>query len=171
MMSLYNQRINAQLMTRCLTLSTAQLEKETHSFFTNVIGYWNHILFGDLVFLKRLALNEIAQLSPQHLVEFPTAISTQDIYHHKLSDIANLRKKVDELIVQFCQNLTEEECDKFITYTTTENVIITKPVADILQHVFNHQTHHRGQLTCVLSQLDVDYGCMDLPIIVSEGSC
>lgn len=47
---------------------------------------------------------------------------------------------------------------------------ITKAVADITQHIFNHQTHHRGQLTCVLSQLGIDYGCMDLPVIVAEGS-
>jgi uncharacterized damage-inducible protein DinB len=43
-------------------------------------------------------------------------------------------------------------------------------VADITQHIFNHQAHHRGQLTCVLSQFGVDYGCMDLPVVVTEGS-
>ena len=66
--------------------------------------------------------------------------------------------------------ITEEDCEKSITYTSTEGVTFTKSVADVTQHIFNHQTHHRGQLTCVLSQCRVDYGCMDLPVIVSEGS-
>ncbi len=61
-------------------------------------------------------------------------------------------------------------CEQCITYQTTEGEQLTKKVADVTQHLFNHQTHHRGQLTCVLSQLGVDYGCMDLPVIVAEGS-
>jgi uncharacterized damage-inducible protein DinB len=57
-----------------------------------------------------------------------------------------------------------------MTYHTTEGDEITKVAADVTQHLFNHQTHHRGQLTCILSQFDIDYGCMDLPVIVPEGS-
>lgn len=170
MMSLYNQRMNTQLMNICLALSNDLLEKDTHSFFPNIISYWNHILFGDLILVGRLALNEIGMLSPQDLSVFPTPKSPQDTYYSTLSDIAVLRKQADELIMQYCTSLTEEDCEKFITYTTTEGVSITKAVADVTQHIFNHQTHHRGQLTCVLSQFGVDYGCMDLPVIVSEGS-
>ena len=170
MMSLYNKRINDQLMTSCLGLSNDLLEKETHSFFPNIISYWNHILFGDLILLGRLALNHIGQLSPQDLSAFPTPTSPQDIYYNNLSDIAVLRKMIDELIIQYCAHLTDEDCEKFITYTTTEGLPVTKAAADITQHIFNHQTHHRGQLTCVLSQFGVDYGCMDLPAIVAEGS-
>ena len=169
-MSMYNQRMNAQLMDSCLALPNALLEKETHSFFPNIISYWNHILFGDLILIGRIALNEIAMLSPKDLAVFPTPKSPQDIYHNELSDIAVLRKQLDKLIIQYCKNLTDEDCDKYITYTTTEGESITKVVGDVTQHIFNHQTHHRGQLTCVLSQFGIDYGCMDLPVIVSEGS-
>jgi len=170
MMSLYNQRINTQLMDCCLTLSSDLLEKETNSFFTNVIGYWNHIIFGDLILLKRLAVNEVAQLKLQDFAEFPCPNSPQDIYHNQLAEISVLRQHLDELIIEYCLRLTDEDCEKFISYQTTEGDLITKAVADVTQHFFNHQTHHRGQLTCILSQYDVDYGCMDLPVIVAEGS-
>ncbi len=170
MMSLYNKRMNKQLMTRCLTLPAELIERETKSFFPNIISYWNHILFGDLILLRRLAANEVGQLNSADCEQFPTPKSPQDIYHHDLAELVSLRLQVDELIERYCANLTEDDCDKFITYTTTEGDSITKAVADITQHLFNHQTHHRGQLTCLLSQFSVDYGCMDLPVIVSEGS-
>jgi uncharacterized damage-inducible protein DinB len=112
-MSLYNQRMNTQLIASCLSLSNDLLEKETHSFFSNIISYWNSILFGDLILVGRLALNQTGKLSPQDLSAFPTPKSPQDIYYSKLTDIAVLRKQVDELIIQYCANLTEDDCEKF----------------------------------------------------------
>ncbi len=162
--------MNKQIMDCCLALPQSVLEQETKSFFANIISYWNHILFGDLILLARLASNGIGQLNSADFDKLPTPKSPQDIYHHHLAELASLRLRVDELIESYCANLTEDDCDKFITYTTTEGDSITKAVADITQHLFNHQTHHRGQLTCLLSQFGVDYGCMDLPVIVSEGS-
>lgn len=169
-MSLYNQRMNDQLLKGCLSLPRDILEKETHSFFPNIISYWNHILFGDLILLGRLALNDVATLSPKNMASFPSPESPQDIYYQQLTDLAITRKQLDELIIHYCNNLSEEECNKYITYTNTEGNILTKSVADITQHIFNHQAHHRGQLSCILSQFGVDYGCMDLPVIVAEGS-
>jgi uncharacterized damage-inducible protein DinB len=157
-------------MERCLALPSSILEKETHSFFTNIVSYWNHLLFGDLILLTRLALNNIAQLSLEDFADFPSACTPNDIYSKELIEIAVLRKKVDELIIGYCLNLTDKECEQFISYTTTEGEHLTKALSDITQHIFNHQTHHRGQLSCILSQFGVDYGCMDLPVIVSEGS-
>jgi uncharacterized damage-inducible protein DinB len=170
MLARYNQRMNEQLLTCCLALPKVSLEKETHSFFPNIISYWNHLIFGDVILLGRLAANGVAHLSVEDMALFPTPESPQDIYYHTLSDLAPIRRQLDQLIIRFCTQLTEDDCNQFITYTSTEGEAITKAVADVTQHIFNHQTHHRGQLTCVLSQCGVNYGCMDLPIIVPEGS-
>jgi uncharacterized damage-inducible protein DinB len=170
MMSAYNHRINEQLISCCLSLSSEQLAQETHSFFPSVIAYWNHILFGDLILLSRLASNNIGGLSVGRFCDLPTPKSPQDIYCKGFNDLVLLRRKVDALINDYCEKLTNEECEGFINYTSTEGQAISKVVADVTQHLFNHQTHHRGQLTCVLSQLGIDYGCMDLPMIVDEGS-
>jgi uncharacterized damage-inducible protein DinB len=168
MMALYNQRINEQLLNCCLLLPNEVLEKETHSFFSNIVSYWNHLLFGDLILLGRLGLNEVAQLSPSDFLSFPSPKSPQDTYFRNLEDIVVTRKELDELIIQYCNNLTAEECEGFISYKTTEGELVTKEISIITQHIFNHQTHHRGQLTCVLSQFGVDYGSMDLPVIINK---
>jgi len=170
MLATYNQRINQQLLMCCQGLSEEELTQETHSFFPNIISYFNHILFGDLLMLRRLAANNIALLSLTNFDHIPEPKSPTDIYHQNIADITKLRVQVDAIITEFCCNLTDAECATFITYQTTEEENINKKVADITQHLFNHQTHHRGQLTCVLSQLGVDYACMDLPVIVPEGS-
>lgn len=170
MMSAYNQSVNEQLITCCAALTIKQLNQDSKSFFPSIIAYWNHILFGDLILLSRLAQNNVGNLSREHLSTFPQPKSPRDIYCNDFSEVIILRRKVDSLIQWYCDNLTEEECEQFISYRTTEGQSLTKAVADITQHLFNHQTHHRGQLTCVLSQLGVDYGCMDLPVIIAEGS-
>ena len=170
MMSLYNQRVNTQLMARCLPLSKESLNRDTHSFFPNVISYWNHLLFGDLIMMSRLASNNIGKLTSNDFTLFPTPKTPLDIYFTDLKALAMVRVKLDALIVSYCANLTDEECAALISYKTTEGDNITKVASDVTQHMFNHQTHHRGQLTCVMSQLGLDYGCMDLPVIVEEGS-
>lgn len=169
-MSLYNQRINRQLMHCCLPLPVKVLEQDSQSFFTNIISYWNHLLFGDLILLTRLAQHNIGQLALADFASFPSPKFPQDIYYQELPQLNMCRQQLDELIIRFCQKLTDNECEQAISYTTTEGELLTKRVGDVIQHLFNHQTHHRGQLSCVLSQCGVDYGCMDLPVIVPEGS-
>lgn len=44
----------------------------------------------------------------------------------------------------------------------TTGEAIAYPFAHLLQHFFNHQTHHRGQVTTLLSQGGVDMGVTDL---------
>lgn len=168
LLAIYNQRLNKQLLECCASLTKEMLEKETHSFFPTIINYWNHILFGDLILLRRLAVNNIAGLTIEDLGGFPQAQAPSDIYCASLSDIYTLRKKVDSMIVKYCESLTDTICEKPIRYQTTEGENIEQCVGIITQHMFNHQAHHRGQLTCVLSQFGVDYGCTDLPILVAD---
>ncbi|REL37309.1 damage-inducible protein DinB [Thalassotalea euphylliae] len=169
-MALYNQRINQQLLAVCQALPKALLDKPTGSFFATITDYWNHLLFGDLILLGRLVGNNLASLSSASLANFPTPVSPQDTYFKHIEELSSVRAKLDKLLIEFCQQLSEQECGMVIHYTTTEGDNVTKVASDVVQHLFNHQTHHRGQLTCVLSQFGADYGCMDLPVIVPEGS-
>lgn len=169
MMATYNQRMNLQLLNCCDSLTKDQLNQSSQSFFCSVLDYWNHIMFGDLIMLNRLVGNGISQLDAKSLARFPKPITTQDTFATTLAEFRSLREPLDDVIVRFFDGLAEQECNQEISYLTTEGEAITQSVAVVCQHMLNHQTHHRGQLTCVLSQLGIDFGVTDLPVIVPEG--
>ncbi|MCG9582198.1 DinB family protein [Vibrio tubiashii] len=170
MLALYNQRMNQQLLSVCEQLSSQQLNQETHSFFPSVMAHWNHILFGDLIMLQRLVTNQIHRLTPQQVNALPIAKAVDDTFVTSIEELKALRSLVDQIYIDMTKNFTVETCAKTVVYITTEGGEMKRNVGEFCQHIFNHQTHHRGQLTAILAQLGCDFGCTDLPIIVPEGS-
>jgi len=61
--------------------------------------------------------------------------------------------------------LTDEELLQPISYQNSKGVASKKTLFNLLMHVFNHQTHHRGQVTTLLSQSGIDIGVTDLVFI------
>ncbi|MZI93774.1 damage-inducible protein DinB [Vibrio sp. CAIM 722] len=161
----YNQRMNLQLLSTCRSLSPAQLNRDTRSYFSSIFDMWNHMIVADRLMLQRLADNHIiiTEKSLQSLeldeVNWPET---------DLDNLVGIRESIDHLIVDFSHCLTPEDCQKSLTYVTENAVTVTFTVNEFLLHWGNHQTHHRGQLTCVLSQFGLDYGVTDLPLIVPE---
>ena len=49
------------------------------------------------------------------------------------------------------ESLTDEDLAARFTYRTLNSSEVTQPLSSALAHVFNHQTHHRGQLHCLLT--------------------
>lgn len=80
-------------------------------------------------------------------------------------DIGLLREqrlKVDEAILAFATALSSEVLSTDLSFLDTSGVPHTKNFGQLIQHLFNHQTHHRGQITTLLSQRGVDVGATDL---------
>ncbi|MGF1697277.1 damage-inducible protein DinB [Vibrio lamellibrachiae] len=170
MLARYNQRMNTQLLNVCEQLTDVQLHQDTHAFFPSVMNHWNHVLFGDLIMLQRLVSNQIVQLDGRLQQSLPIATRIHDTFAEDMNSLKSLREKVDRIYIDMAQGFDSDTCSKIVRYTTTEGNTIEKNVAEFCQHIFNHQTHHRGQLTTLLSQFGLDYGCTDLPMVVPEGS-
>ncbi|MCK6264159.1 damage-inducible protein DinB [Vibrio sp. ZSDE26] len=170
MLARYNQRMNAQLLDVCQQLTSEQLHQDTHAFFPSVMNHWNHILFGDLIMLQRLSANKIVTIDESLQKSLPVATGIHDTFTNNLDELLPLRAKVDQIYIEMTQGFNATTCTKIVRYTTTEGNTIEKNVGEFCQHIFNHQTHHRGQLTALLSQFGLAFGCTDLPMIVPEGS-
>lgn len=165
-MATYNQRINSQLLNVCKQLDEQQLNRDMGGFFPTIMAHWNHILFGDLIMMQRLRSNGYIKLDDTSSKSLPEATAVDDTFVESFDELIVLRKLVDTIYCQFTSSLDQETCNKDVEYVTTEGQSLSRNLAAFCQHIFNHQTHHRGQLTCLLSQLGLDYGCMDLPVIV-----
>ncbi len=145
MLACYNQRMNNQLLDVCQQLSEEQLHQDRQAFFPSIMAHWNHILFGDLIMLQRLVDNEIVTIDPQLLAELPTSKRITDTFVTTMDELRTLRTKVDDIYLTMTKNFTDQDCNKTVRYITTAGQVIERRVGEFCQHVFNHQTHHRGR--------------------------
>ena len=156
LMAGYNRWINEKLYALCATLSDEERKRDRRAFFRSIHGTLNHLLLGDRAWLGRFT---------GHPVSFRGL--DQEIYAD-FDELRRERAKTDGAIEEFCRDLTEEQLTADITYATQAGKQYTHPLAPALTHLFNHETHHRGQLTTLLTQLGVDPGGTDVILYYRE---
>ncbi len=79
------------------------------------------------------------------------------------SELRGQRELLDRTIIDWADNLTPAWLETELHYTNSSGVTRTLPHWLLVTHMFNHQTHHRGQLTTLLNQMGYDAGVTDLP--------
>ncbi len=161
----YNRWQNRQLTAACAQLSNEQLAAPCGLFFASLLGNWNHLLVTDLLWLKRLA--QIFPL-PEELQDLPTPTALDQILVHNQQQLQPLRARLDDLIIRWCDLLRADDIHTILQYTNSYGEAKSQSLDRVLQHLFNHQTHHRGQITAALSQHGVDYGVTDLLFMPAE---
>jgi uncharacterized damage-inducible protein DinB len=146
----YNQWANARLYAACGKLHDNELFQQRPSFFGSIHATLNHLLVVDRLWMGRI----IGQ---------PAKISRLDeILYGDFIGLHVARVAEDAQIVTYCDALDEPTVNTTLRYTTTEGVTETKPLRWVLMHMFNHQTHHRGQTHGLLSQTSVAPPSLDL---------
>lgn len=75
---------------------------------------------------------------------------------------------MDNIIIKWCKELREHDIDDTLKYTNFKGEVHNKRLGDLILHVFLHQVHHRGQVTTLLSQENIDFGDTDLPEMVPD---
>ena len=162
LMAAYNQWMNKAMYESASTLSNDEIQKDRGAFFGSIIGSLNHILVGDTIWLKRFAGHEIEYPSLGYVRDLESPGALNAILCSSLSVLAEERSKMDEVIVLFSSELTEQAIASPLAYTNTKGQPFIKNFGYSLQHFFNHQTHHRGQVSTLLYQAGVDVGVTDL---------
>ncbi|MBW6391332.1 DinB family protein [Billgrantia antri] len=147
----YNRWMNERLYAMCAELSEAERQEDRGVFFKSIHGTLNHLLLADKIWLARFTGKT-----------FHVSGLDQEL-HSAFDALRDDRKATDEEIVQWADSLTEDKLSGTLEYTSISN---PEPRSfDMwfaVTHFFNHQTHHRGQLTALLSQCGKDYGVTDL---------
>jgi uncharacterized damage-inducible protein DinB len=142
MLSAYNCWANAQVYDACAALTDVEYREDRGAFFGSVHRTLNHILVADCIWLRRLTGEGAA----------PTDLGI--VLFEEFSELRAARDTEDERITGYLGSLTNDALSATITYTpVTVPSEVTEPLAPILGHLFNHQTHHRGQVHAILTSL------------------
>jgi len=168
LLATYNQWMNKRIIDGCGQLTAEQIARDRGTFFTSILGTLNHILVGDILWLKRFASHDEAFHSLNYVRDLEQPSSLDMIIHSNLRLFIPARTAMDEVIVQFSSELSEQTIARSLSYTNRLNQPFRKKLSALLLHFFNHQTHHRGQLTTLLYQAGVDVGDTDLVLAIAD---
>ncbi|MDU6378338.1 MAG: DinB family protein, partial [Bradyrhizobium sp.] len=167
-LAIHNQRINDRLLNLSIELSEVDLLADRGAFFGSIFNHWNHLMFGDLMLLRRIRDGSPGSDVLDELATFPTPKTPRDVYYHDMVTLAHNRRRLDSLLVKWAMSVPGPTLGQKLRYTSTEGDPIVIARGKLALHLFMHQLHHRGQLTTLLSQLGIDYGSTDMPLIVPE---
>lgn len=167
----YNGWMNEKAYAGAAKMPRADLHADRGAYFGSVFGTLNHILVADTLWLKRFAKHDAAFRSLRFMASLPTPISLAQVLYPEFDGLKRARSAMDDVIVELTAEATNSHYESLLTYANTKGQTFTKRLATLMQHVFNHQTHHRGQATTLLSQSGIDVGVTDLVMMAIDDGC
>lgn len=166
LMAHYNRWMNERMFDAAASLDAASLTVERGAFFGSILGTLNHIAVADTIWLHRFARHEAAFTTLGALSNFPQPSALTQPLAPDLTGLRVYRRQLDELIERWVAELTPEQLAGSISYSNMAGVPSSRNFGALLQHFFNHQTHHRGQVSTLLFQAGVDVGVTDLLAVI-----
>ncbi len=142
MMAGYNQWANERLLDDCQHLSEEEYHGDLSAYFRSIHGTLDHLLVADSIWLVR----------------FSGEGTPFDTFDMTLTDnfeaLKAERRKLDARLIAYVDHISEADLMRPILYRTIRNpVVIQQAMGAALVHVFNHQTHHRGQVHTFITML------------------
>jgi uncharacterized damage-inducible protein DinB len=165
----YNGWMNRKLYAAAGTLSDEQRKRDCGAFFHSIHGTLNHLLLADRVWLLRFT-GDASFASRTASGELIVMRGLDQILYADFVELERERVATDERIEAWIRARDEADFSRIISYRTTQGTPREHPLWWAIGHLFNHQTHHRGQVTTLLNQLGVDPGVTDLVAMLFSGS-
>ncbi len=141
-----NAWANHRLLEACAQLSQAELAAPRTSFFPSIKATLNHILTVDWFYLEMLE-RSLAGLPPS---ENPGRHFDPAEPFERCADLAREQRAADRRLIALCESLGDERLDATVT-TKRRHGLVHDRLRRILAHLFQHQTHHRGQVHAMLA--------------------
>lgn len=131
-----------QVFTTVEKVSDEEYHKPRQLFDGSIHGTLVHCLAAERIWLSRIeGVSPQALFDPQKFADFNAVIYEW--------------QPITAQWANYVQDLTDEQCGQFVEYRNTRGSGFSLLLVDILQHVTNHATEHRSQLTPILYHLDV----------------
>lgn len=157
----YNASMNEKLYLAAGTLPQEVLIADRGAFFGSILGTLNHIVAGDTIWLRRFLAHPSSLSSLKAMTEIPVPTSLAARYSNDLQALLEHRRRLDAILVALATEVSDSDLEAPLLYKNSRGEF-QKSFGSLLLHLFNHQTHHRGQASTLLSQSGVDIGVTDL---------
>ena len=161
-MASYNTWMNAKLYKCASELSADELGADRGAFFGSILGTLNHIVVADRIWLRRFAEHPSRHEALSAIRDLRPPRSLNEILFADFKELSEHRTMLDGVIERWASSLTDPDLSQVLCYATSKGGRVCKRFSGLVLHFFNHQTHHRGQVTTLLSQFGKDVGVTDL---------
>jgi uncharacterized damage-inducible protein DinB len=155
MLARYNRLANERLYESCSQLDPLEYRRQRQGSFGSIYALLNHILRGDCIWMARF--QERSQSIPPL-----SAILFEDF-----ADLRSARIRKDQEMEAFFEGVAADFLDRSFHYVDGKGQEHQEQVLVAVSHMFNHQTHHRGQIHVMLSQTAVPPPSLDLLRIIN----
>lgn len=156
----YNQWQNNALRDHVKAMSEDDLRVDRGAFFGSIFATLNHILWADLLWMNRIgASDEVPDLTKDHREATATPV-----------EWAAERFRVDGVIREWARGVKAMDLTgDVVWFSGFYQKEFTHPKALCISHMFNHQTHHRGQIHAMLTAAGRETVDTDL-IFMAQGA-
>lgn len=142
-MARYNRWQNQNLFGVADRLSDEERRRERGAFFGSIHNTLSHLMWADQIWMSRLA--DV----PAPKGGIPESVSL----YPEWELLRNDRTALDQRIISWADGLHEAALAGDLTWhSAVAKREVGKPTWLLVTHMFNHQTHHRGQVHCMLTQ-------------------
>jgi uncharacterized damage-inducible protein DinB len=136
----YNAWANRRTVAGCESISNEQFLQQVGGSFGSVRNTLAHIMDVEWLYHERWQGRAPA--------EFPKAEN-----YSNLSDIKTRWKSIDADMNRYVSALAANDITRIIEFRNTKGISFRHPLWETMQHLVNHSTYHRGQVTTLLRQL------------------
>lgn len=154
----YNRWQNQSAYAAAGKLPDGTRKRNMGAFFKSIHGTLNHLVVGDQLWLDRFE-------------GLPTSITSLDQeLHDDFDELTKKRELTDNRLDRLVASLDDTRLSGTLKFRrlSGDKGELTLPVSIVMMQLFNHQTHHRGQVTTLLMQCGVDVGVTDMPMLPAE---
>ena len=158
-MARYNRWQNKNLQREAEALTDAERHLDRGAFFGSIIATMNHLLWGDTIWMSRFDRWKKPSVG---IPESPRITGSWATYKAARGD-------ADSRIVTWADKLSESDIQGDLAwYSGALKADVQKPKWVCIQHFFNHQTHHRGQIHAMLTNAGREPSDTDLFIMPED---
>ncbi|MCG6902787.1 MAG: DinB family protein [Rhodobacter sp.] len=152
-MARYNRWQNNSLVREADLLDEDVRAMNRGAFFGSISATLNHLLWGDTIWMSRFDGWE----------KPATGIPQSPLFTPDWAAFKTARSAADARIIAWAQGLADADLHGDLAwYSGAIGADVVKPRWLCIQHFFNHQTHHRGQIHAMLTAAGGTPGDTDL---------